>query len=68
MTPNLNIRTVTEQTFTMELTAKDLRKALGLPDDAELEFFVPGGGDWSNTSVSLDSYPIYVSWKRTTSD
>ena len=53
-------RTVTEKTTTTEkvFSADDVRKALGLPEGASLFVRVPGGGDWSNTELDLDTHPL----------
>jgi len=40
-------------------------RALGLniPDSATLYFSVPGGGDWSNTTINIcEENPISVEW------
>lgn len=38
---------------------------LGVPQDARVVFDVPGGGDWSNTSLDVDEdNPVYVRWKE----
>lgn len=43
-----------------EYSAEDIRNALCLPPGAMLYVDVPGGGDWSNTSLSLDQHPLHV--------
>ena len=48
-------RTVTTTTkMTIKLTAQDILKLLGY-DKGTVEFHVPGGGDWSNESIEIDS-------------
>ena len=73
------VNTVTTRTFELQLNGRDIidcvrqeLKAQGghniadLPDNAEVTFYVPGGGDWSNTSIDItDEYPIRISWKIT---
>lgn len=40
--------------------------SVNLPPDATIEFNVPGGGDWSNTSIDISrDNPIVVSWSET---
>lgn len=62
------INTVTR--IKLEITRWDLlnmvRKAGHvIPDDALVEFYVPGGGDWSNTAIDIDeSNPISISWRE----
>jgi hypothetical protein len=35
-----------------------------VPSDAEVHFHVPGGGNWSNTSIEVsDEDPVHVTWK-----
>lgn len=37
--------------------------AQAIPDNAEIEFFVPGGADWSNISIDIDDEnPVVISW------
>ena len=62
----------TERHTRLQLSGTDIRLAIarhleaeGMPDlprDAKLFVLVPGGGDWSNTSLDLDEYPIHVEW------
>lgn len=50
---------------TAHFTAAALRKALGLPDDAEITVAVPGGGDWSNAALEIsDSTTLDARWTR----
>jgi hypothetical protein len=34
-----------------------------VPEDAMVTFRVPGGGDWSNSDLSIEEFPIQVQWK-----
>lgn len=61
-------RTVTKRVTTshrVELNREDIIKAVGVevPDYAEIYVSVPGGGNWSNTSLEIDDKtPVVVSW------
>lgn len=60
-------RRKTETTFTMSIERDEVIEALrslypGIPLDAEVWVDVPGGGDWSNTDLSLGTAPLRVSW------
>lgn len=61
---NLDVHTTREERFSGRITASMIREAFNLPKDAEIFFSVPGGGDWSNTTLSVDEYPIGTRWKR----
>lgn len=38
-------------------------RGMALPANASIYFVVPGGGDWSNTSIDISrDHPIYVEW------
>lgn len=59
----------TKTSFKFELSRYDLlnmaRKAGHvIPDFASVEFYVPGGGDWSNTAIDIDDddNPVVISW------
>ena len=55
--------TTKKTTFEGTLTGKDLIKAFGLPEGAKVEFFVPGGGDWSNEIIEIDEeHPVYITY------
>jgi hypothetical protein len=58
----------TQEHMEVEITGAVLRKALGLPDDARIEFHVPGGADWANTAISIDEEPLLASWSRSRFD
>lgn len=50
------------------ITAGEIRKAFGLPANAEIVVTVPGGGDWSNADLEIDQDTALVAkWetKRT---
>lgn len=40
-------------TRTWKFTREELVKRLGLPEDASVFMRVPGGGDWSNTDLTV---------------
>lgn len=73
-----SIVTTTEHTIRLtgkaivELVNQEL-KAQGvdslIPDNATVEVGVPGGGDWSNTSLDIDQRtPVTIGWtERSTS-
>lgn len=43
------------------MSAADILKALKLPKDAKVFVNVPGGGDWSNCELELDtSTPLNI--------
>lgn len=58
-------------TTCFSLTGKDiidLLRARGhtVPDDANVSFTIPGGGDWSNTELQISAeYPVEVSFSST---
>ena len=42
------------------------RNVINIPQDATVEFMVPGGGDYSNCSVDVDEdAPIHIYWTQT---
>lgn len=63
-------RTVTTTTTTeITIDRQDIldflrQKFPGIPDDAVVEFDVPGGGSWSNMSIDIsEDTPINVRWR-----
>ena len=63
--PRMTVHTV--RTHRMELTGAMILTALGIVHDAKVDvyFDVPGGADWSNTAIDIDSEnPIVVTWKE----
>lgn len=51
-------------TYEVHLNASDIRDAFGLPDNARVSVHVPGGGDWSNCDLCLDTdVKIEVTYK-----
>jgi len=72
----IKITTVTRRTeqFRIELTGSDIAQMLkkhprffGIPDDVTISFHVPGGGNWSNTSIDIDDgNPVYIEWQTET--
>ena len=56
------VKTVTQ--VTAVITADNIRSAFDLPADAKISFDVPGGGDWSNTRLGIDEYPLTAEWKE----
>ena len=71
-TPKVLQETVVETTrkYRVEVGRVELIKALRIvgvkvPDAASVYVNVPGDGDWSNTSLDVDSEcPIVVSWNE----
>lgn len=73
---NLRTSTVVTRDHTVQLSGKDIiyllrqeLKAQGVqhqpPDDAEVEFSVPGGGDYSNCNLDIDEdQPVTVRWSE----
>lgn len=53
------------------LSGKDIRElikaqtsAFNIPTDADICVYIPGGGDWSNTTLDIDEdHPIVIEWK-----
>jgi hypothetical protein len=55
--------TVTEMTrYQRDITAADIRKALSLPEDADITIEVPGGGDYSGQVLNLDVANARATW------
>lgn len=46
------------------ITLEDLRKKFNIPAHADVVVHVPGGGDWSNTSLNIKDHPIEVTWEE----
>ena len=50
----------------LDLYCSATEQDLDIPESAEVRVRVPGGGDWSNTDLEIDSdCPLTVSWKET---
>ena len=67
---NLKTKQVISTTTGVSLSADDMRGLLRLagvevPDNAEVAFRIPGGGDWSNTTLDVDDGELFVSWEVT---
>lgn len=78
------MKTIRRETKTIkqfQFTAAELLAALGIskPDDVQsatksrrtiIDVFVrvPGGGDWSNTNLDIESHPLIVEIEEITSD
>jgi hypothetical protein len=64
MTPRVSREVLVETRLTQTITAADIRKAFRLPKNAEITFAIPGGGDWSNTTVDIDAFdlPLTARW------
>jgi hypothetical protein len=69
--PRKTIRTTTTSKHRLELTRKEIIEALQndnycVPNNAEVFVEVPGGGDYSNTTLDLDSdVPLIITWTET---
>lgn len=63
--------TVKQQTrvtrdYRLELSGEQLRAMLpdDIPVNAEIYIQIPGGGDWSNTSLDITiENPVVITWK-----
>lgn len=76
MKADIKAQTCVTRRFEIQLTREDIITAvkqemkasgnsqmLNIPDSAEVEFYVPGGADWSNTSIEIDDEnPVIVTW------
>lgn len=52
---------------TAKITRKDLIEAFDLPPDARITMHVPGGGDWSNTDLTVgEEGDVFVEWEKST--
>lgn len=74
---NISLKTQITQKTTrrIELTNADLvymvckQLDLNIPELADVYVKVPGGGDWSNTSLEIDSdCPIIITWTTVQED
>lgn len=54
-------KTVTTRVEEGSISTKELRILLGLRPEDQLWVSVPGGGDWSNTGLSLDEHTLMYS-------
>jgi hypothetical protein len=61
----------TRVTKRLELTGEDIRGLLEaaadlqIPSTADIYIQIPGGGDWSNTSLDVDKKnPIVITWEE----
>lgn len=69
----LKIKTTTKTVrhCNLQLTSKDIvgllqRAGYCVPDSATVVFDVPGGADWSNTTIDISAeHPIGVNWSDT---
>jgi len=65
---NTRQRTMVKVEKELKLTDYDIlnllhKAGVEVPDDCEVVFTTPGGGDWSNTDIDIDAeYPITVRW------
>lgn len=62
----IDIKTSVTKHHTTTITDEHLRKAFGIPKGAEIFVMVPGGGDWSNESLDIQTCPIEVRWTEHT--
>ena len=67
-----SLKETTTKEVILEINAKDIINLLILSgqitgsDKVDVYFRVPGGGDWSNTSIEISNeYPITVRAKKT---
>lgn len=55
----------TETSVKTTFSRADLLKALGLPENARVFVQVPGGGDWSNCELEIDTdVPLQADYKE----
>lgn len=70
---NISSKTRIKTRHEMQLDGNELRAIINqelaaqgidrIPDTTKIEFFVPGGGDWSSTSIDITKeHPIHISW------
>ncbi len=66
LVPVTETKVHTVRTHRIELSGAKILTALGITHDKVAVYFrVPGGGDWSNTAIEIDSEnPIVVTWKE----
>lgn len=73
MQAKISTRTRVTRSCEIRLNREDLLTAVqqvfeehgndSIPDDAEIAFNVPGGGDWSSMSIDInDENPVVISW------
>lgn len=59
-------KTVTTKYHTATISAEDIKKAFGLPDDCELCVEVPSGGDYSGVELEIGyDTELTVKWEET---
>lgn len=64
--PGAQVTTRAETTYSKTLSRNELIALLKLPKDAALTFRVPGGGDYSNCTLSVDDVGgLKVEWRIT---
>lgn len=72
MQPSITAQTRTTTKYHYKLGRVELQKlfqeaGISVPQNAEIYISVPGGGDWSNTSLDItEETPIEVSWSTVT--
>ena len=55
----------THAVYRTELDGNQLRKLLGIPANARVYVQIPGGGDYSNTDMDIDSgFKLKLVWER----
>lgn len=76
LTPTVTTKRTTRVTHELQLDKMKLiellRPALDFGNtpisDISITVRVPGGGDWSNTSLDLGDHPVEIVWTETTHD
>lgn len=69
MKKNVSTRSVTTHTHMLRLDKEELLSALNaagyqIPHGCEITVRVPGGGDWSNTSLDISgNSPVTITWQ-----
>ncbi len=65
-------RTRVTEKFLITVNDEELREMINsfmfkinghkIPQDADIYIQVPGGADWSNTSLELSEHPVQIEW------
>lgn len=69
MKPEISIRKTVITDHKVKVTGRDILKALGITNAADVVFNVPSGGDWSGMAIEItDEDPVCISWSETNID
>lgn len=71
----IEVKTVKiETTHRIELNKESFLQLLlsagckGIPKNVAIYVLVPGGGDWSNTTLTIDEAPVIITWSEVTTN